>query len=198
MALRTILAIDPGILNLGWVLVRGRHRDGRRPAEMAVVRHGLENLTRPCREPGCTLPRSRELWDRLGHTHAVPCDEADVIVVERQPPGGLGEVVSFFYERHGPKVVRVHPRSMHAFYGISGFNYDGRKACVENIARNWLAFKGTENRCHDIADAACMAFFYLSTTPPPHPTVAPPHWMDAFRYTPAPAPAPAPENVPPE
>jgi hypothetical protein len=189
-----LLSIDPGVTHLGWCVARGRTShgvsSGTKGASMEVLAHGTEDTTRPCRVPGCAIPKTRELWDRLGHTWAHTLREhaeaADHVLVERQPPGGLGEVVSFVYERVGlGKIVRIHPRSMHKFYGIGHYDYDGRKVCTEAIAANWIPDLrgGGDERVHDVADAVAMAWFFLSTrAPPPPPAVAPHDWMDAFRH----------------
>ena len=167
-----ILSIDPGIVNLGWCLARGLPRGA-----MGVVAHGCEDCTKTI--PGCAPPRSRELWDRLTHVYEHRlrdhAEAADVILCERQPIGGLSEVVSYFYSKHPDKLERVHPRSMHCFYNIQAYDYDGRKRCTQTIAKNFIpelccGSLGPGRRAHDVADAVAQAWFWLSTRPHTPPT----------------------------
>ena len=180
-----VLSIDPGIVNLGWCVAVGEPRG----TDMQIETYGSEDVTRSCYRPDCDLPRTRELWDRLEHAYAhvlePHCTAVDRIVIERQPPGGLTEVVSFFYSKHRAKVNIVHPCSMHTFYGIGGHPYDDRKRCTEAIAAKWVTdlHCGDGRRVHDVADAVAFAWYFLCAVEPPPPTIPPPpHAWDAFRY----------------
>ena len=182
-----ILSIDPGVVNLGWRGVEGRCGNSAQKPLMNVVAYVCENTTRACTVRGCTLPKTRELWDRLEHTYAHAlrdhAEAADHIVLERQPPGGLGEVVSFFYSKHKGKVIRVHPRSMHAHFGISGYDYDGRKGRTEALAPQWIPeLVGSMHRAHDVADAVAMAWYFFETEREPAAHVASHEWMDRFKF----------------
>jgi hypothetical protein len=197
-----VLAIDAGILNLGWACMRGqapgRHVPAarRRPQHFEVTTYGSEDTTQSCRVRDCKLPRTNELWDRLAHTHEHVlqewCHWADHIVLERQPPGGLGEVNAFFYNLYRDKVTKVSPRSVHCFFGIQGFDYDGRKVATTTISRDWVDTDidcGRGRRVHDVADALAMGYYFLATKAP-HPApsstsslvVMPGAWMDRFMY----------------
>ena len=185
-----IVAVDPGILNLAWVAATVTFR----PVRMTVTAYGNEDVTRPCAVPGCELRRSRELWDRLRHTdeHVIRAHaaRADHVLLERQPPQGLGEVTGFFYSRY-PTAAFVHPRSVHKFLGVGGFGYEGRKVMSVKIARNWIPDLdcGEGRRMHDVADAVCMVWFWAHQQAAPvlgpqGRPVAPTAWMDAFRHDP--------------
>jgi hypothetical protein len=186
-----IVAIDPGILNLAWVAATLTFR----PLRMTVDAYGNEDVTRPCAVRGCELRHTRELWDRLAHVDAhtirAYAAVADRVLLERQPPGGLGEVTGFFYSRY-PTATFVHPRSVHKFLGIGGFGYDGRKVMSVKIARAWIPALncGPDRRTHDVADAACMAWFWANqqvvpVMGPDKRAVVPEAWMDVFRHEPA-------------
>ena len=110
---RRILAIDPGIVNLAWASVQITSLD---PVALAVRAYGNEDVTRRCRRPDCALDKtSVELWDRLTHVdaHVIGPEiaRADRVLLERQPPGGLGEVTAFFYAHYRDKVEFVPPRA---------------------------------------------------------------------------------------
>ena len=190
-----ILSIDAGILNLGWCVADACPRLG----QITVCAYGNEDVTEPCRVPGCTLPHTKELWDRLGHVHEHTlrgyAEEADHVLLERQPPGGLGEVTAFFYSKYRAKTTYVHPRSMHRFYGMGSMTYDKRKEHVlHEVTSRWIPDLdcGPGRRGHDVADAVCMVNFFCSTarrptrTPPPPPTTTTTTaftWMDEFQFT---------------
>ena len=189
-----VVAIDPGIVNLAWVVATVSFN----PVRMVVMAYGNEDTTRECVVPGCGLKRSRELWDRLRHTdeHVIRphAATADHVLVERQPPQGLGEVSSFFYSRY-PQTELVHPRSVHKYFGIGGFDYAGRKVMSVKIAQNWIPdLSCGGRRTHDVADAVCIAWYWANAqAPPPAPAARPKcpatQWMDVFKYdndTPAP------------
>ena len=162
---------------------------------MTIDAYGNENITKSCTTRGCRLRRSRELWDRLTHAdeHVIRphASRADYVLLERQPPGGLGEVTGFFYSQYLASAIFVHPRSVHKFFGIGGYSYDGRKIMSVNIARKWIpcidSGENKNRRMHDVADAVCIAWYWASIqmTPvlgsddkPVHPAA----WMDVFKY----------------
>ena len=207
MMARRILAIDAGILNLGWAVAE---YTTHRVSDLRVLAYGNEDVTRACRVEGCSLPHSRELWDRLHHTHAHVlrdyAEEADTVLLERQPPGGLGEVTAFFYSMYRDKATYIHPRSMHTHYGMGHLGYDDRKRHMLGVARQWVPHLdcGVDRRTHDVADALGMMGFWLHrqqnpvvpgrqrttgrptprctlVSPVVSPPVSPPHWMDRFK-----------------
>ena len=175
------VGIDPGIVNLGYVV--GRWVDGCLHVDTA----GRVDLTARCRAPGCRRRRGRELYDRLQHLlcHGdlgPALEEADAIVVERQPPGGLVSVSDFFLAHWRDKVHLVAPRAMHCWMQIGDLGYDGRKAAVEAAADAFVALP-TRGRRHDVADALCILLYWLVNKWRP-PRIAAADWMDRFRYVP--------------
>ncbi len=168
-----LLAIDVGICHMG--LVRGTLNP---EGELLMDAFELVNITemthnRVSREQ-CTLPHTRELYDRLCHFEQEYRDEwidpADVILIERQPLVGLQSVQDFFFGRYRERAQLLSPNAMHKFFKINHLDYEQRKERTEAIATHLFASYGREGcewaskrleRRHDIADAACLMYFWV-------------------------------------
>lgn len=111
--------------------------------------------------------------DGLYHVLAGPLrDElkrSDIILVERQPPQGIMTVQAILYERFIDRIRLMSPQKMHAFFDMTGLDYEGRKKRVEVLAREVLCQKASEDtvarydalpRKHDVADALCFVSYY--------------------------------------
>jgi hypothetical protein len=97
---------------------------------------------------------------------------ADVILVERQPPGGILSVQAVLYARYVQKVKLVSPNAMHKYFKMTGLDYEQRKSEVDRIVSQDLWPKVSEDaqkayvksmRRHDMADAACFAVQFISS-----------------------------------
>jgi hypothetical protein len=91
-------------------------------------------------------------------------DNADLILIERQPPQGLTNIQDILAFNFSSKVKLICPRSMHKHFLISKLDYDSRKQHTVKITskylKNFLIFDN-ESRKHDIADAFCLALYYI-------------------------------------
>jgi len=89
---------------------------------------------------------------------------ADLILIERQPPQGLTNIQDILAYNFSSKVKLICPRSMHKHFLISKLDYDTRKERTIKITskylKNFLVFEN-ESRKHDIADAFCLALYYI-------------------------------------
>jgi hypothetical protein len=88
--------------------------------------------------------------------------EAEQIVIERQPPGGFTNVECLinYITRH--KSLLVSPNAMHAYFGLGHLSYENRKEYTEKIAYPYLKdnyYYNKLDRKHDIADAICLILF---------------------------------------
>lgn len=88
--------------------------------------------------------------------------QADQILIERQPPGGISsvEVLLHYIFRH--KAILISPVSMHKHFGIGHLDYEERKVRTESIASKYIKespYYERLERKHDIADALCMILF---------------------------------------
>lgn len=111
--------------------------------------------------------------DGLYHVLAGPLrDElkrSSVVLVERQPPQGIVTVQAILYERFIDRIRLMAPQKMHAFFGMTDLDYEGRKKRVEILAREVLCQKAEPDivsrydalpRKHDVADALCFVMCY--------------------------------------
>lgn len=94
---------------------------------------------------------------------------SDIVLVERQPPQGIVTVQAILYERFIDRIRLMSPQKMHAFFGMTGLDYEGRKKRVEVLARELLCQKADTSlvarydalpRKHDVADALCFVLYY--------------------------------------
>lgn len=123
----------------------------------------------------CRLHHSRELYDRLSHfyqEHGHLLDRARVVLVERQPIGGLQAVQQSLFGRCRDRVSLVHPARLHRHFGLCG-HYHGRKVEVCAIMDRMLRTTPHDGsvihslaRRHDVADAVCMLAMYCRKREP--------------------------------
>lgn len=120
-------------------------------------------------------------------------DNANLILIERQPPQGLTNIQDILAYHFSYKVKLICPRSMHKHFMISKLDYDSRKQHTVKITskylKDFLVFNN-EYRKHDIADAFCLALYYIEKNKKPNivvPETIPANLEDffnSFRYTP--------------
>lgn len=109
----------------------------------------------------CKIPHTNETSDLISHfiqEYQDLFDQADQILVERQPPGGLKNVESLLHYIFRDKVKLVSPVSMHKHFGMGHLDYEQRKLRTESIASKYIDLS-TFTRKHDISDALCMILF---------------------------------------
>lgn len=94
-------------------------------------------------------------------------DQADVIVLERQPPMSAGAPLEFmFRERYRSKCVFVCPQTLHKHFELSGYEYEARKEKSVNIASQFLQYSSVIHkfsalaRKHDVSDAVLLLMYY--------------------------------------
>lgn len=162
-----MLGIDPGIVNLGMVLVDvddgmilQRVVKGERvdlPQLMAVHKRVAR--------VECQLYHTAMHCDWVDHLiqeYQDWFDEAAVIVVEQQPPDGHVSIEQLIVKAFRHKAVRVHPRTMHSFFELGDSDYDTRKDIIVEKTEHLLGdFTDGETRKHDIADALALVMCYL-------------------------------------
>lgn len=164
-----IVSIDIGIINLGLV---GAYVDNTtfkiekidivRKIDITILRH----LKVHARE--CKLYHSNEICDRVDHflqEYKHIFDAADIVLLERQPPGGIQHVEQLLMRALRKKTILVAPTSLHKWMNINDLDYDARKVRTVRRAEphlssfhEWTLW----DRKHDMADAFCILEFYLS------------------------------------
>jgi hypothetical protein len=102
-------------------------------------------------------------------------DEAETILIERQPPGGFTNIEVLLNYMFRDKVKLVSPVSMHTHFGMRHLNYDERKERTTSLAERYTNVNIPYERKHDIADAICMLMYHnfkISV-----------HFFDQFKYS---------------
>lgn len=161
-----VLSIDIGFHNLGLVLASWPRKN--EPLEVEIAKKiSLEDYKyiAPSNEIAHLVPLFVD-------AHKILFQSADVILIERQPPGGFTNIQTLLHYMFIDKVILVSPVSMHTHFGMGHLNYEQRKERVESIASRYVTIE--EERKHDIADALCMIVYYKFKTDV--------HIFDRFRF----------------
>ena len=77
----------------------------------------------------CKLHHTNEVSDLVAHFvqhYKHIFEQADQIIVERQPPGGLTSVEALFHYIFREKVRLISPNSMHKHFGMGHLDYENR------------------------------------------------------------------------
>ena len=128
------------------------------------IRHILHKRV-PAHE--CKIPHTCETCDRVAHfiqEYEPFFDEADKILIERQPPTGLKDIEALIMSRYRSKTLLISPNKMHKHYGIARFDYERRKVKTEELAEEHVSHLDTyqcQERKHDMADSVCICNFYV-------------------------------------
>ena len=141
-----------------------------------VVGVDLVNITEHIHPDGvsreeCPLNHCKTFADWMEHVfvyYECVFTRVEKILIERQPPGGFVAVEQLIFSKYRDKCELIAPNSVHKFFHIGGYDYDGRKEKVVEIARGYMElplvraeFEGFERK-HDMADAICFGIFWLS------------------------------------
>lgn len=121
-----------------------------------------------CDDDNCKLHHEHVISDYMSHLfkkYGNIFEEADVILVERQPITGICAVQELILSNYRDKTTLVSPNAMLNFFGILHIPYDDRKPLTVEIARKYLCnfeeFQ-TNKRRHDMADAVCILYYYIN------------------------------------
>ena len=160
------MGIDVGIINMGVVQMVvdenfDFHFDTAFRYDITHVRH---TKVKPC---DCTIPHTNEIVDRVCHftqENQDMLDDADLILVERQPIMGLTNIEALLMYMFRNKIKLISPNRMHKHFGINHLDYEERKGATTSIAELHLShlpgFTG-QVRQHDMGDACCMCLFQV-------------------------------------
>jgi hypothetical protein len=166
-----VASVDVGVVNLGVVFAELDD-----DTYLLTHVHRCENLDTRRMEHGrvscetCTLGHTKTATDRLNHFMQERRDWFDRcahVLIERQPIMGHTDVEQLLYSAFRDKAVLVSPNSMHKYFNIRHFTYDGRKEMTVRIADDLLPVTHFPRyhemeRKHDIADAVCIMLFWIS------------------------------------
>jgi hypothetical protein len=161
-----IIGIDIGYHNMAMVVTETNEE-----FDFTVKSADLIDITkiphkRVCTK-NCKIPHTREVADMMAHfiqEYGHILEQADTILVERQPPTGLTQIETLLLYLYRSKTTLISPNAMHSHLGINHYEYDRRKVYTVGIADKYLCNfeKYSEtSRKHDMADAVCFIIFYL-------------------------------------
>jgi hypothetical protein len=167
-----IVSIDIGYYNLGFVKATVGE-DG-----IPHVHHAQKvdiTMYTHTRVPfcDCTLHHTREMADYVMHfiqEFREHFDEADRVLVERQPPGGFGAIEALILATFREKTQIISPNAMHKHFNIGHLDYEHRKIKTQEIAEPYLCEIETYTRLtrkHDVSDAMCMILYQIPRAPRP-------------------------------
>lgn len=162
--MKKILSIDIGIVNLGYVFVE---TDGVLNIVKACNRVDITHVQHArVSRCNCTLYHDNCIPDYLDHfiqEHQNLFDDADEILLERQPPVGITNVQDLLFTRFRNKVKLISPNSVHKHFKMTRNDYELRKQQSVTITNEYLKdfFNFESNtRQHDISDAMLMILYY--------------------------------------
>lgn len=160
-----VVSIDVGYHNLGLV----RALVDNENFEIKVLNIFKIDLTKlPHKKINrwdCKLEHTNEVADLMAHfiqEFKDILEEADKILIERQPPTGLTQIETLLLYLYRNKTELISPNSMHKHFGINYLEYESRKVRTIQISESFLEiFEEYQElyRKHDIADAMCMIIF---------------------------------------
>jgi hypothetical protein len=175
-----VLSIDIGITNLGYVYGEYTFDPKVNKLNLNSLKNNLIKIiscdriditnVKHSKVPfcDCKLHHDYCIPDYLDHfiqEHLEVFENADKIIIERQPPVGITNVQDLLFTKFRSKVLLISPNSIHKYFNMSK-DYSTRKEESEKIAVYYLSgMKRYLNniRKHDIADALLMILYHYST-----------------------------------
>ena len=163
-----VVSIDVGYHNLGIVraLVDNENFEIK---VLNTFKIDLTNLPhKKINRWDCKLEHTNEVADLMAHfiqEFKDILEEADKLLIERQPPTGLTQIETLLLYLYRSKAELISPNSMHAHFKINCLEYETRKVRTIEISESFLeSFEEYQelSRKHDIADAMCMIIFRFS------------------------------------
>ena len=148
-------AIDVGYKNLGLIQVEVG-KDTFRSHFMKKI-----DISKIHCKKDCKIPHTNEVADLVAHfvqEYQDVLHSADVILMERQPPGGLTNIEALLFFIFRDKIKLISPNSVHCHFGFGHLDYEQRKERVVSIASKHITLPEI-TRKHDIADAFCMILY---------------------------------------
>ena len=160
-----VVSIDIGYHNLGFV----KSYVDEKSFEIKILEIFKIDLTKlphkKIKRFECQLHHTSEVVDLVSHFIQEYDDyfqEADKILIERQPPMGLTNIEALIMYTFRDKVELISPNAMHKHFQINFIDYEKRKEktiqFAESFLENFENYQGL-SRKHDVADAVCMIIF---------------------------------------
>ena len=154
-------SIDIGLFNLGLVVC-----EVCTEWDINIIyteRINIKELCTKCENQDCKFRHDLVFTDYINHfveKYYKYLNNSVSILIERQPPQGFVAVQELIMNRFRENTVLISPNSVHKFFEIGHFDYEGRKKESIRIASEIHSFNVNEGRIHDIADAICMLIYH--------------------------------------
>lgn len=151
-------AIDVGYKNLGLIQVE---LNQTATAVVSTTFMKKVDISRIRCGHTCEIPHTNETVDHVAHfiqEYQDVLHSADVILMERQPPGGLTNIEAVLFFVFRDKTRLISPNSVHCHFGFGHLDYEQRKERVVSIASRHITLPDIARK-HDIADAFCMILY---------------------------------------
>ena len=163
-----VLSIDVGVQHLGLSLALVNKDDYTFDR---IVDINLVDITKfthnVCDKGHCKLLHTKTFYDWLTHVFVehLCFEQADVILIERQPPRGFVVVEQVIFGKYREKSWLISPNSIHKYMSIGHLDYEGRKLSTVNMAKKYfteeLKFQLSKyDREHDVADSVCQILYW--------------------------------------
>lgn len=163
------MSIDVGIIHFGISMANVRD-DGILLDVYKIELIDITQYTHRNDKKECKLQHTKTMADWVDHLiqeNQELFDQADLILVERQPPSGLIAIEQLIFSKFRAKTYLVSPRNVHSYLSLTSFDYDKRKVYSERIAYSYLSEEQRKqillyDRFHDIADSICMLLYWCN------------------------------------
>lgn len=117
----------------------------------------------------CKLEHEKTFCDWIEHIFQEydEFEQADYILIERQPPMGLVAIEQLIFSKYRKKSILIHPCSVHSFFNMSDYDYETRKQKSEEISQEYFNLDDkyskflSFSRKHDISDTILFVIFWL-------------------------------------
>lgn len=167
--MKFVLSIDVGIINLGYVFAELDTSIVVKQCNKVDITKMRHRTVSYC---NCKLHHDFCIPDYIDHfiqEHYYLFEQADIILIERQPPVGITNVQDLLFSKFRDKVKLISPNAVHKFFKMDK-DYETRKIESNTIGLEYLThFENYHNyeRKHDISDALLLVLYYFKTLPPP-------------------------------
>ena len=162
-----LVSIDVGIFNLGMVCCN-INDDYTLNEVLWCQLINVKNLVEHCTIKNCDLYHNLCMADymtHLFHTYEHYFKNAEIILVEQQPPCGFISIQEIIRFQYRDKVKIISPNSVHAHFKINNLDYAKRKEFTVKFSTPYLKQFDYFNRlvrAHDVCDGFVMMMYYLS------------------------------------
>ena len=166
-----IISVDIGVHNLGWCWceIDDKTWDPKSIVVKSVGRRDITNHSHiNVSRTDCCLYHDNNMVDYVLHfkqDYGWMFDQSDLVMVERQPPGGFINIQDLFTLFWRDKIKLVNPVQIHSFFSMRNLDYEQRKVRSMSLASKYIGGEKEfilNTRKHDMADAMLSIIWWVS------------------------------------